>query len=1019
MRVLPLSVQELLANGQGINPIMVVGINFGNNPVQALYADKDLGDPLNPSIRGKILQFGQLEDVTRIDGSGSASSISFTLDDTDGLIKGIMDGVDITYNPVTIYQYFDGLSFNDLVPLFFGVLASPIEWDEGTRSVQLTAITRQSNYMVGFSLDESNVPVYHQSLLNKAWPMVFGSPFYTPTLLLQEIPVGYITNAFVVPDPSIPAQVIVLKNQILSIQGENPGIEPDQSGVFDSFGNTYSTFEDMEEFLPQYYAWANRQQDRIEAINLQIADLNDQYQQQLAKWLPRNNVIGGYRFPQGIPLICKVNERTFKITFLGGGGVPANPEEPCPASFVLYESPYQFTPLNQQPLSAQQQAADQATKSQQLAETLGLNNSAAQLQALIDSTPFEIPRAGAEFFEEGTQVELLDNLPGGYWHVASITPGILQGVYAYRTQNGYRRLAQVPPKYYSVVTFPMGPLLVTYVVLVRPLSTVSYFDNLVTTPYNIKILNLEQQENQLGVSKLTNKIEWEDEIFVNFISEIGPNVIDIMQWLIFGYTHYTIDAISFASVRAVVDPYPAAFCLTSRPIVDQLLQDLAYQSRCSLWLKNGVYFIKYLAGDPNVVSTITEDDIDFGSLRVAASSTDSIVTKYVATWRPDGVHEQSDVMLQNNVLKYGILEESHDYYIYNNYALVLKSATFWLLRKSNCWKMVTLKAHLTKLDIETLDDVNLHLADPYVTTFTDGVACQVESCQYNPNDNTIDMTLWTGIRFGEMLPYAFARPASLPANAISPLYTELNTGAAPSIPSEIFTPLTPFYNQLQTHTTIISDFDRNVDANGFVSGNFPSTLGDPFPSDQNDILTIPSYNIPDLVGGTPPVNDFKQFVVPPPLDVTANADILSKSFAGQVTSRGTDGTIWAVNMFPNGFGESAINKNAKELHGDTTLHGIEGEWVTVHRVIGQDGSRQYFFASAHFAAFPVLMHSKELGDVYPAGSFGGAVTGVTMNQLQLDDSADIPDNTWAICVRVWNMNQAYYQVQVPVWLPPV
>ncbi len=40
-------------------------------------------------------------------------------------------------------------------------------------------------------------------------------------------------------------------------------------------------------------------------------------------------------------------------------------------------------------------------------------------------------------------------------------------------------------------------------------------------------------------------------------------------------------------------------------------------------------------------------------------------------------------MLYNNVGAYGIQRASYDYYIYNQPDVILKVATFWLIRKSN------------------------------------------------------------------------------------------------------------------------------------------------------------------------------------------------------------------------------------------------------------------------------------------------------------------------------------------------
>lgn len=1017
MRTIPLSVQQLIAAGEAIDPIMIIGIAFG--VAETYYADRDLGDPLNPGIKGKILEFGQLEAITRVDGSGSASSISFKLDDSDGNIKRLFDTMDLTFRRVSLYQYFDGLSLNDMVMLFEGVLASPIEWDEGTRSVSMSAITRQSNFQVGFALNESNTPVYHQSLLNEPWPMVFGSPIYTKTLLLQEIPIGYLLNAFVLPDPSIGGQLQSLDNQIQTIRGENSGIELAQSGTYDSFGNTYSTFEDYQEFIPQYNAWAQRQNERINSVILQIYDLNSQHALQVAKFSPTNYVVGGYRFPQGIELICKINERTFKIIFNGGTYKPVNPEEPCPISLKIYESPYLFTPYDQLTLAQQHDVNQKALAAEQSANQLGISNSAAQLAALIATTPLEIPRAGAQYFEEGSQVELLDNLPGGYWHVASITPGTVQGIYAYRVVNGYRRLAEVPTKYYSVHQQSQSGLVFTYVILLRPLSTVSYFDNQVTTPYDLAILHLEEQQNQLGVSLLTNKIEWEDDIFVNFQSTIGPNVVDIITWLIRNYTLYGIDPVSFARVRANQVNYPANFVLTSRPVVDQLIQDIAYQSRCAVWIKSNIYYIKYLAADPIVTSTITDDHIDFGSLKVAMSSTDDLTTKYVATWRVDGLHDASELVIFNNVKKYGIIEEQHDFFIYNNYNLVMKSATFWCILNSNIWKTVTAKLHLNRLDVETLDDVNLQLTEPYVTSNSSGVACQVESSKYNSDDNTIEVELWTGIRVGEMVQYSFVHPSGLSTYTLSPLYTEQYTGAVPILPSEIFTPQFPYFNNMQTRVLILPDTIINqTDENGFVASNEPASKGDPYPSDNHNVYANPRPISLSYTSSIPPDNSYIYRKIPASLPVVATADILAKSFPGQVMSIAEDGTIWSVKCYPNGVENDGVLKLCKEGHNDPDLVGIESEWVTVFRIVLENGTRSYTFFSQHTMAFPVLMSDKNTGDIYLKGSNGTPETDMPVGQIQIASGYDIPTGTWAIGVRVWNGSTAKYEVQVPVWLPP-
>ncbi len=175
--------------------------------------------------------------------------------------------------------------------------------------------------------------------------------------------------------------------------------------------------------------------------------------------------------------------------------------------------------------------------------------------------------------------------------------------------------------------------------------------------------------------------------------------------------------------------------------------------------------------------------------------------------------------------------------------------------------------------------------------------------------------------------------------------------------------------------------------------------------------------IHNFVSVTKPDNSYIFSKIPPALNVSADANILAKTFPGKVFSIGSDGGTWHVDMYPNGLDSPSIRKLAREVHGDADLHGIEGEWVTVSRIIGLDNKKRYSFSTQHTAAIPVLMSSKTLGDLYPFSTVGAPITGVTVSQIQIDSSAQIPANTWGIAVRSWNANTARYEVQVPVWLP--
>jgi hypothetical protein len=118
-----------------------------------------------------------------------------------------------------------------------------------------------------------------------------------------------------------------------------------------------------------------------------------------------------------------------------------------------------------------------------------------------------------------------------------------------------------------------------------------------------------------------------------------------------------------------------------RKNIQTALQEIAYQARCALWLKDDVFYIKYLSLEPDADDTITASYIVANSLVVTHSSTEELITKYTATWKEDyAVTEPNQVILRYNVAKYGLHEQTFDYYIYNIQQLVEKSATFWLIR---------------------------------------------------------------------------------------------------------------------------------------------------------------------------------------------------------------------------------------------------------------------------------------------------------------------------------------------------
>ena len=234
-------------------------------------------------------------------------------------------------------------------------------------------------------------------------------------------------------------------------------------------------------------------------------------------------------------------------------------------------------------------------------------------------------------------------------HIASITPGTVLAVRAYKqVSSGVTRLVDVPASLYTVTTATYGTITATQIELTKPLS---------------HVLNEG----------------WQDEIYVTFQSTIGPNVADILEYIVEQYTDLTCDPATFAHVKTKLAPFPANFPINDRKNVVQTLREIAFQARCAIWFSEGVVYLRYLPEEPTPAGTITESDIDAEKgVVVELTATEELVTKMNVNWhlRYATDDRSFSVTLRHNLKKYGTHEQTFDFYIYNQPDIIYKCARF-------------------------------------------------------------------------------------------------------------------------------------------------------------------------------------------------------------------------------------------------------------------------------------------------------------------------------------------------------
>lgn len=332
---------------------------------------------------------------------------------------------------------------------------------------------------------------------------------------------------------------------------------------------------------------------------------------------------------------------------------------------------------------------------------------------------------GFQLYNAGTQITVLGDYSIDY--IVNIFPTEVTQVWGYKAIGNTKTLSLVPANRYKVVDVTFGSITAKVVRMNR-------------------LLSAYPGEN------------WADGIYVDQTSSIGPNPIDIIAAIINLYaTDLTIDENSFAVCRALLVNYPMNFTISDKPEILGFLQDLAYQCRCAIYIKNQVFFMKYLSAEFATGVHITIDDVLEGSIQVTTSETEQITTRLAGHYFSDyATGVESQVIVRNNVARYGLFKDDHTFFAYTDGRYVQKTVTYWVIIKSNVWKKIKFSTPLHLLNLETFDLVSFDIPGVVANV---PVTCRIESTQYDSANNKIDFECWVPVRLGEMLPYQFAYPA--------------------------------------------------------------------------------------------------------------------------------------------------------------------------------------------------------------------------------------------------------------------
>ncbi len=828
MRTLSAEALAKIQTQYGTEPIFILEVAWSpNENVCIAYSDQKI-DGLDYPYP-KILSIGDFETSLKITGESDVQTITVTVDDTDGSIKGIMDTQDIYKRPCWLYQTFKGLTYSQKFLVFKGEITSPISWNEGDRTVNFSIATSQESNEVGFSMEDGDFPNIPPDALGKVWPLVFGTVCNMEGIQVRSPRKGYLAAGEGIADftliPRICQARLISCPDVATGSYQtnvNAGNLPDPTlaypqptvtmgittgGIWDTTTSAGVATATVNTTGPDQTCLNNR----FDAICEMISLLEQQKVYEHSSFIIR----GGNNFPQNQQVTLNIGGAKFIGTLSGETFTVSSREHPefaktPPADLVCHDvddRSFAFTRTAwtngwyydensatwKYSRTADEEDCDTVGGLHQVAEG-GPSASQKAFDDMATSSFCWLP-AGTEVFLE-SEAEIL--------FIVSLIPGTVNNVAAYKQQSttGRSLLMSVPTDLYTVYETDYDAYTVVEIGFDEPLS----------------------QTDET----------WGNEIYVSFTSDIGPNPCDIIEWLVDKYTDLTIDATSFAQVKTYLTNYPANFFLKQRQSVFQTIQDIAYQARCAVYTRDNTLFIKYLAKEPASVRTLSEADILTNSFIIKYTESMDLGTKQSITWQSaeapviSGATIDQLLVLKHNVSKYGIVQNEHSYYTQNTFDTILKSATFWLIRAANTWKIVEFDTPLEMLDLDVFDCITLDMTQLSPTP----VKVIITKIQYNNQDNKVHFECLTPIRSGETSPYQFFWPADLDPHVIFPT-TEEETNAGSGYSFNV-TP--PVGHILLGGDTTLQDQRRII-----------MSAGDKYPSDSGDVLPVVHCDISDVM----------------------------------------------------------------------------------------------------------------------------------------------------------------------------
>lgn len=773
MRNVTTATSTQLNTATGTESVLIVGIDWESSSTTEWFATKDItvGSKV---CKGVILSVGTFTSEKKSENSGTVNSINLMLSDADGTFKDAIDNYAIERSTIIVYQHFVGNAETDLMLLMIGTVEGRPAWDEGQRAFNLTAVSKLKSSQMGYAPTTTDYPDLMPEASGVAWPMIFGSCAHVPALQVYRHSAGmlmapislfkspaYATNSRTSggktyfnlkitdsPDVYNYASDVPELNKIY-VEGGNTfpsgTIKIEIAGVIFEGSFTGNTFNVTESNLPLYTDLEIG--PRLEPASGDADDPDSDYS---ILWLadPTISLVGKHVYFQTAAAyewynFCVYQEGTkcyFEKPF----------RHPITKKLTRLTPTFSITKVyNVLPPGLLDSEIEHYIFFENMLWGFGRVGTPTNNFGVIQKKLATMTDGGENwwFCPADVEVHLFDQANPDVYVASAIELDEVKVVYGQRRvtlPDGREKtiFAPIPESYYTVQlasAYPVNSAYASAIIIDPPLSTYT-------------------------------QANWDNNIFVSAKSTVGPNVIDVVEYILDNYTDLSIDSTSFSHARSVLADVPVNFAVFDTRDALSFVEEILYQARCALIIEVGYAIIKVLAENPTSVMTFNETNVGLKSITITSSDTSDISTKLIAKWNDTYRHIPPLALVNttatlSQILKaitpgsaipikqryytsnseyYGHLEKDVDVYIYNTELGVNKFLDFYGIRYANVWRKISFETFLPAIRLQPFDAVTLNF-----TTFTNlNTKCLVESMAYDFQSKVVTLDLWIPIRTG-------------------------------------------------------------------------------------------------------------------------------------------------------------------------------------------------------------------------------------------------------------------------------